>query len=85
VSDLLYHLNARDEISSVNEEWQSFARANEGEHLLAGPILGRVLWDFIEDLGPPRSTASFIGAYAPTACPCGSGSAATRRSLRENV
>lgn len=57
VSDLLYHLNARGEISSVNEEWQSFARANEGEHLLAGPILGRVLWDFIEDLGPPRSTA----------------------------
>jgi hypothetical protein len=51
MSDLLYRLNARDEISSVNEEWQSFARTNDGGDLLAGPILGRVLWDFIGDLG----------------------------------
>lgn len=33
MSVLLYHLNARDEISSVNEEWLS----------------GRPLWDFIGD------------------------------------
>jgi hypothetical protein len=50
VSDLLYHLNAWDEISSVNEEWLSFARANDGEPLLPPGILGRPLWDFIGDL-----------------------------------
>jgi hypothetical protein len=49
VSDLQYHLNARDEISSVNEEWRSFARENEGTTLLPPEILGRPLWDFIGD------------------------------------
>ena len=50
VSDILYHLNARDEILSVNEEWHSFARANEGAPLLSPEVLGRPLWDFIGDL-----------------------------------
>jgi hypothetical protein len=49
VSDLLYQLNAQDEISSVNEEWLSFAQANEGTPLLAPWILGRRLWDFMGD------------------------------------
>jgi hypothetical protein len=50
VSDLLYQLNASDEISSVNEEWLRFARANDGEPLLPPQILGRPLWDFIGDM-----------------------------------
>jgi hypothetical protein len=50
VSDLLYHLNASDEISSVNEEWLRFAQANDGQSLLSPQILGRPLWDFIGDL-----------------------------------
>jgi hypothetical protein len=50
VPDLLYHLNARDEISSINEEWLSFARANDGGSLLPPQILGRPLWDFIGDV-----------------------------------
>jgi len=50
VPDLSYQLNARDEISSINEEWLSFARANDGESLLPPQILGRPLWDFIGDL-----------------------------------
>jgi hypothetical protein len=50
VSDLLYHLNASDEISSVNEEWLRFAQANDGEPLLPPEVLGRSLWDFIGDL-----------------------------------
>jgi len=50
VSDLLYELNARDEISSVSEEWLRFALANGGEPLGAAQILGRLLWDFIGDL-----------------------------------
>jgi hypothetical protein len=50
MSDLLYHLNDKDQISSVNEEWLSFARANDGEPLLPPQILGRPLWDFIGDV-----------------------------------
>jgi hypothetical protein len=50
VADILYHLNAQDEILSVNEEWYSFARANEGAPLLSPEVLGRPLWDFIGDL-----------------------------------
>lgn len=47
--DLLYRLNAHDQISSVSEEWLSFAEANEGRSLLPPDILGRPLWDFIAD------------------------------------
>ncbi len=50
VSDLQYQLNRQDEIYSVNEEWLSFARANEGMALLLPEILGRPIWDFIGDL-----------------------------------
>jgi hypothetical protein len=48
--ELVYHLNARDEISSANEEWRSFALANDGEPVLLPHIRGRQLWDFIDDL-----------------------------------
>lgn len=50
MSDLLYQLNASDEISLVNDEWLVFARANDGEPLLPPQILGRPLWDFIADV-----------------------------------
>ena len=50
MSDLLYELNARDEISSVSEEWLRFALANGGELLDRTQILGRLLWDFIGDV-----------------------------------
>ena len=50
MSELEYCLNAEDRISSVNEEWLSFAIANEGRTLLAPGILGRSLWDFIGDM-----------------------------------
>ena len=50
MSDLLYELNARDEISSVNEEWLCFALANGVEPLDPAQILGRPLWDFIGDV-----------------------------------
>ena len=50
MSDLLYELNAHDEISSVNEEWLRFALANDGELLDPAQILGRLLWDFIGDV-----------------------------------
>jgi hypothetical protein len=48
--DLLYELNAQDEISSVNEQWLRFPRANGGEPLDPARIVGRLLWDFISDV-----------------------------------
>jgi hypothetical protein len=50
MSELEYCVNAEDQISSVNEEWLSFAEANEGKALLPPAILGRSLWDFIGDM-----------------------------------
>jgi hypothetical protein len=50
MSELVYHVNAEDQISSVNEEWLSFAEANEGQPLLPPGIVGRSLWDFIGDV-----------------------------------
>ena len=49
MSDLLYELNAHDEITSVNEEWLGFALANDGAPLRSSQILGRPLWGFIGD------------------------------------
>lgn len=50
MSDLRYELNARDEISSVNEEWLRFALANHGDPLQPAQILGRPVWDFMSDV-----------------------------------
>ena len=50
MSDLEYCVDAEDRISSVNQEWLSFAEANEGRVLLPPGILGRSLWDFIADI-----------------------------------
>ena len=52
--ELFYHLNSRDEIASVSEEWHRFALANDGESLLESAILGRPLWDFISDIETPQ-------------------------------
>jgi hypothetical protein len=50
MSELEYCVDAEDRISSVNEEWLSFAEANEGKTLLPPGILNRSLWDFIGDM-----------------------------------
>lgn len=50
MADLLYHLNASDEIASVNEEWAAFARANDGADLDPARVVGRSLWDFVGDV-----------------------------------
>jgi hypothetical protein len=44
-----YHVNDRDEIVSVNPEWDRFALANGGESVTADRVLGRRLWEFIAD------------------------------------
>jgi hypothetical protein len=50
MSQLEYWVNADDQISSVNDEWLSFAEANEGRGLLPPGILGRSLWEFMGDM-----------------------------------
>ena len=50
MSELEYRVNAEDQISSVNEDWLSFAEANGGHPLLPPGILGRSLWEFIGDM-----------------------------------
>jgi len=44
-----YRIDARDQITAVNEGWSISAQANSAEHLLAPGILGRRLWDLISD------------------------------------
>src|ERR1051325_5476429 len=48
-ADILYRLNAQDEIVYVNVEWSKFAAANDAPDLLAEHVLNRPLWDFICD------------------------------------
>lgn len=47
--ELCYHLNDKDEIIHVNDEWLEFALTNEGNDLIPEKVLGRYLWDFIAD------------------------------------
>ena len=78
MSDLLYELNARDEISSVNEEWLRFALANGGEPLDSAQILGRLLWDFIGGEETQQFTVGCTGACGRVARRCGSVFVVTR-------
>lgn len=47
---IVYRVNGQDEIVSVNEEWDRFAAANDGEMAKSSRVLLRPLWDFI--VGP---------------------------------
>ena len=49
MTDIVYHLNADDEVVLVNEAWSRFASANGGDVLLPPMVLHRRLWDFIAD------------------------------------
>ena len=42
-----YHLDAKDRITGVNEEWDRFANRNGGDHLQSEALIGRSLHDFI--------------------------------------
>jgi hypothetical protein len=47
--DIIYRVNAQDEIVFVNEQWDRFAAANAGESVTSSQVLQRPLWDFIID------------------------------------
>ena len=46
---IVYRVNDQDEIVYVNDEWDRFAEANEGEMVASSRVLDRSLWDFIGD------------------------------------
>ena len=48
-SDIVYRVDDSDRIIFVNDEWDIFAAANEGDAILSSRVLGCPLWDFIED------------------------------------
>ena len=47
--NIVYRVNDQDEIVYVNDEWDRFAEANEGEGVASSRVLHRPLWDFIGD------------------------------------
>ncbi len=47
--DIIYRVNDQDEIVFVNEQWNRFAAANDGEAVTSSQVLQRPLWDFIID------------------------------------
>lgn len=46
---LIYRINNKDDICYVNEEWDRFAQANNGELVISTRVLQRPIWDFITD------------------------------------
>ncbi|MDX6769184.1 MAG: hypothetical protein SF051_06600 [Elusimicrobiota bacterium] len=49
-ADVVYHVDARDELVFVNPQWDRFASENDGQAFLSHLVLGRPLWDFIADI-----------------------------------
>ncbi len=43
----IYHIDAGDIITAVNDAWDEFALENEAPHLTRQGVIGRALWDFI--------------------------------------
>lgn len=46
---IVYRLNSQDEFIYFNEEWVKFAVANDAVGLLPENVMGRRLWDFINE------------------------------------
>jgi hypothetical protein len=46
---ICYIIDGQDRIISINAEWIAFAHANAGDTVLPAHVLGRFLWDLIQD------------------------------------
>lgn len=44
-----YAIDSNDAIDFVNEDWDVFAERNSGGRVLGDKILGRSIWDFLDD------------------------------------
>jgi len=47
--EIVYRVNARDEIVYVNEAWERFAAENAGEALMRDDVMAMPLWEYISD------------------------------------
>jgi hypothetical protein len=47
--EIVYHIDGSDRLCEVSAAWAQFALANDGAALMPDRVLGRLLWDFIED------------------------------------
>lgn len=47
--ELIYRIDEENLLCEVNAAWTQFALANEGAAVMPERVLGRSLWDFIED------------------------------------
>lgn len=56
-ADLTYCIDSADRLTSVDDGWNEFALSNQGKELDDTSILGRSLWDFIDD----RETRHLFG------------------------
>ncbi len=48
-TDIIYRVNAADEICFTNRQYDEFAKANDGGAALSTAVLHRSLWDFITE------------------------------------
>ena len=48
-TDIIYRVNAADEICFTNRQYDEFARDNDGEAALSTAVLHRSLWSFITE------------------------------------
>ncbi|MCF7805966.1 MAG: hypothetical protein K9N46_16370 [Candidatus Marinimicrobia bacterium] len=46
-TEYIYTIDGNDIIRSVNEDFESFARANDGRELAGGSVIGRSLWNYV--------------------------------------
>lgn len=62
MDDVVYAINNRDKIVFVNDGWDRFAAANNGEKHVSQKILNRPLWDFITGAATRDIYRQIIGA-----------------------
>lgn len=48
-SSVLYHVDANNVLTWVNPEWWAFAQRNDAPEMEPSKVLGKCLWDFIDD------------------------------------
>jgi hypothetical protein len=52
--EIIYRVNAHDEIVYVNEAWERFAAANAGDALRRDDVIAMPIWEFIVDAATDR-------------------------------
>lgn len=82
--DIVYRIDAKDRIVSIDPGWDEFAASNGAPALRTAGVLGRPLWDFVSDATTRliyRGVLSRARAGARVSFPLRCDSATVRRSL----